>query len=215
MLKLYYSPGACAMASHISLEEAGAEYELVKIDLRKGEQKTPEYLAINPAGVTPALVTSEGVLTENAAIMAWVARTYPEANLADLDSLFAFAKMMAFNGFIASTLHPAISKVVFAHPPLEGTEREKARTFALAKYDLVEHHYLKGPWAMGEQYTISDGYLSVFTRWARLNDLLDRERFPKLNAHLNLIQSRPAVQRVLHMEGLQPAIATHEPLYAH
>ena len=64
MLKLYYSPGACAMASHIALEEAGADYELVKIDLRQGQQKTPEYLAVNPAGVTPAFVKDEGVLTE-------------------------------------------------------------------------------------------------------------------------------------------------------
>ncbi|GAA0655150.1 glutathione S-transferase family protein [Brevundimonas lenta] len=215
MLKLYYSPGACAMASHIALEEAHAEYELVKIDLRKGEQKTPDYLAINPAGVTPALVTELGVLTENAAIMAWLARTHPEANLADLDSPFQFARMQAFNGFLAASLHPAIGKAIFSHPALEGAAKVQAETAALAKYDLVEHHLLKGPWAMGEQYTVADGYLSVFTRWARLNDLLDRERFPKLNAHLNLVQSRPAVIKVLHLEGLQPALASHEPLVAH
>ena len=73
MLKLYYSPGACALASHIAFEEAGPDYEGVKIDLKKGEQKTPDYLAINPAGVTPALATDQGVLTENAVIMPWIA----------------------------------------------------------------------------------------------------------------------------------------------
>jgi glutathione S-transferase len=215
MLKLYYSPGACAMASHIALEEAHAEYELVRIDLKKGEQKTPEYLAINPAGVTPALVTDEGVLTENLVIMGYVAQTHPEANLADLDSSFAFGKMQSFNGFLASSLHPAIGKVIFAHPPMEEEARAQALSTALAKYDLVERRLLKGPWAMGEQFTVADGYLSVFTRWLRLNDLLERERFPKLNAHLNLVQSRPAVLKVLHMEGLQPAPAPHEPSFAH
>jgi glutathione S-transferase len=205
MLKLYYSPGACAMASHIALEEAGAAYELVKIDLRKGEQKTPEYLAVNPAGVTPALVTDEGVLTENLAIMGYVARTHPEAKLADDDSPFALGRLQAFNGFLGSSLHPAIGPVLFAHPPLEGEVKAAALEKALARYDLVEHHLLTGPWAMGEAYTVADGYLSVFTRWLRLNALLDKERFPKLNAHLNLVQARPAVARVLHLEGLHPA----------
>ena len=69
MLKLYYSPGACALASHIALEEAGAEFELEKIDLKQGQQKTPEYLAVNPAGVTPALRTDQGVLTQNLSLI--------------------------------------------------------------------------------------------------------------------------------------------------
>lgn len=204
MLTLYYSPGACAMASHIALEEAEADYVTVKIDLRKGEQKTPEYLAINPAGVTPALVTDKGVITENVAIMAYVAQLYPPANLADVDDPFAFAQTQRVNGYLGSSLHPAIGKVIFARPPLEGDAREAATTLALTKYDLVEQHLLKGPWVAGETYTISDGYLSVFSRWARQNDLLDKHRFPKLNAHLDLVQSRDAVRRVLHQEGLEP-----------
>lgn len=204
MLKLYYSPGACAMASHIALEEAGADYEVVAIDLKTGQQKTPEYLAINPAGVTPALVTDQGVLTENLVIMGYVAQTHPEANLARTDSSFEFGKMQAFNGFLGSSLHPAIGRVLFARPPLEGEARDKALEMALAKYDLVEQHLLKGPWAMGDQYTVADGYLSVFTRWLRQANLLDAARFPKLNAHLDRVQDRPAVQRVLSMEGLAP-----------
>jgi glutathione S-transferase len=204
MLKLYYSPGACAMASHIALEEAGAAYEAVPIDLKTGQQKTPEYLAINPAGVTPALVTDEGVLTENLVIMGYVAQTHPEAKLADTDSRFRFGKMQAFNGYLASSLHPAIGRVLFAHPPLAGEARDKALDAGLTRYDLVEHHLLQGPWVMGERYTVADGYLSVFTRWLRERHLLDPERFPKLNAHLTLVQSRPAVLKVLHMEGLHP-----------
>ena len=204
MLTLYYSPGACAMASHIALEEAGAEYDLVRIDLKAGEQKTPEYLAVNPAGVTPALVTDEGVLTENLVIMGYVAQTHPDARLADNDSPFAFGKMQSFNGFLAASLHPAIGKVLFGKPPLEGDALRSATEAALAKYDLVEHHLLQGPFAMGQDYAVADGYLSVFTRWARQAGLLDKQRLPKLNAHLDVVQARPAVQRVLHAEGLHP-----------
>lgn len=204
MLKLYYSPGACAMASHFALEEAGADYELVKIDLKKGEQKTPQYLAINPAGVTPALVTDRGVLTENVVIVGYVAQTHPQANLADVDDSFAFGQMQSINAWLGSSLHPAIGKVLFSRPPLEGEAKAAALKPALEKYDLAEQHLLKGPWVMGEAYTVADGYLSVFSRWARQADLLDKARYPKLNAHLDLVQTRPAVIRALHMEGLQP-----------
>jgi glutathione S-transferase len=206
MLKLYYSPGACALASHITLEEAGAAYELVKIDLTKGEQKTPQYLGINPAGATPALETEEGVLTENLAIMWYVAALHPEAELLPPpDETFQLARLHAVNGFLGSSLHPAIGKTLFSRPALEGDARRQALDLALAKYDIVESHVLKGPWVLGEQYTIADPYLSVFTRWLRLNDILDKERFPKLNAHLTLVQSRPCVQKALLIEGLQPA----------
>lgn len=204
MLKLYYSPGACAMASHFALEEAGADYELVKIDLKKGEQKTPEYLAINPAGVTPALVTDRGVLTENVVIVGYVAQTHPDAKLAPNDDSFAFGKMQSVNAWLGSSLHPAIGKVLFGRPPLEGEAREAAVKLALEKYDLAEQHLLTGPWVFGEAYTVADGYLSVFTRWARQADLLDKGRYPRLNAHLDAVQGRPAVIRALEMEGLQP-----------
>lgn len=205
MLTLYYSPGACAMASHIALEEAGADYELVKIDIRKGEQRTPEYLAINPAGATPALVTDEGVLTENLVILGYVAQTHPEAKLADNESSFNFGRMQAFNGYLAASVHPAVKQALFAKPPLEGQAKAAALQAALARYRLIEETLLKDPWAMGDAYTVADGYLSVFTRWGRQAGFLDRERFPRLNDHLDRVQARPAVQRMLEQEGLQPA----------
>ncbi len=203
MLKLYYSPGACALASHIALEEAGAAYDSQAIDLRKGEQKTPEYLAINPAGVTPALQTDRGVVTQNAAILAYVAELYPQANLAPTDP-FERARFNAFNGFLASSLHPAIGRLLFSRPPLEGQARDDARDLVLSKLQLVEDTMLQGPFVFGEGFTGADGYLSVFSRWSRQAQLLDPERFPKLNAHLDVIQSRDAVRRVLQAEGISP-----------
>lgn len=203
MLKLYYSPGACAMASHIALEEAGANYETVRIDLKTGQQRTPEYLAINPAGVTPALVTDQGVLTDNLVIMGYVAQTHPEARLADNESSFNFGRMQAFNAFLGSSLHPAIGRALFSRPGLEGSVRDQAMEIALSKYRLVEDKLFQGPWAMGEAYTVADGYLSVFSRWGRQAGFLTREAFPRLNDHLDRVQGRPAVQRVLEAEGIE------------
>lgn len=203
MLKLYYSSGACALASHIAMEEAEADYEGVSIDLKTGQQKTPEYLAINPAGVTPALETDRGVITQNSAILTYVAQTHTDKDLAPLDDAFEAARFHAANGFFASSLHPSIGKVLFSRPPLTGDAKAEAAELALAKYRLVEGHLLEGPWVLGARWSLSDGYLSVFTRWARQAGMLDPAAFPKLNDHLDRVQARPAVQRALKAQGIE------------
>jgi glutathione S-transferase len=87
MLKLFYATGTCALASHIALQEAGADYETVRLDFRSNDQRKPEYLAINPKGRVPALVTDRGILTETPAILVFVAQTFPQARLAPLGKL--------------------------------------------------------------------------------------------------------------------------------
>jgi glutathione S-transferase len=110
--------------------------------------------------------------------------------------------MQSFNGFLGASLHPAIGRVLFAKPPLEGEARATALDVAMGKYGLVEDALFKGPWVMGESYTVADGYLYVFCRWVKAAGLLDAERFPKLNAHIGRMQERPAVQRALAVEGI-------------
>jgi glutathione S-transferase len=129
---------------------------------------------------------------------------HPQPGLTDRDAPYDYHRMLAFNAFLGSSLHPAIGKVLFSRPPLEGEAKTAAVELALSKYDLVEQHLFTGPWVLGEIYSAADGYLSVFTRWARAAQLLDPARYPKLNAHLDAVQARPAVQRVLMQEGLQP-----------
>src|SRR5947209_2730325 len=97
MYKLYYAPGTCALASHIALEEAGADYSAVRLDFKANQQQSPEYLKVNPKGRVPALVTDKGVLTETPAILAYIAQTFPNAKLAPTDDAFAFAQAQAFN----------------------------------------------------------------------------------------------------------------------
>ncbi|MDB5526208.1 MAG: glutathione S-transferase [Rhizobium sp.] len=105
MLKLFYSPGSCALASRIALEDAGADYEVVRVDFAKGEQRSPEYLKINPKGRVPALVTGKGILTETPAILTYIAQSFPDAGLAPLDDAYALAEMQAFNSYLSSTVH--------------------------------------------------------------------------------------------------------------
>src|SRR6185437_8440173 len=107
MIKLFYAPHACSLASHITLEEAGVPYTAVRVDFVKSEQRQPEYLAINPKGRVPALVTDRGILTETPAILAFIAQSYPQAALAPLDDPFALAQVQAFNSYLCSTVHVA------------------------------------------------------------------------------------------------------------
>lgn len=200
-LTLYYSPGACSLASHIALEEAELEYDLHKVDLRAREQKSPEYLALNPKGSTPALKTDEGVLSENSAILAYVASQSQGAKLAPLDDPFAFAQWQSFNMYLASSVHPTIGRALFAG--LEGEVKADAQEAALIRLRLVEEKLFRGPWAAGERYTLSDGYLYVFERWATNAGWLTRDAFPRLSEHMQRVQQRPAVLRALEQEGQQ------------
>ena len=105
MLKLFYAVGTCALASHIALEEAGAEYTTTRLDFSAGDQRKPEYLKVNPKGRVPALITDKGILTETPAILAYIAQLFPKAGLAPLNDPFACARVQAFNNYLCSTAH--------------------------------------------------------------------------------------------------------------
>jgi glutathione S-transferase len=107
MFKLYYAPGTCALATHIALEEAGADYEAERVDFESQAQRSPEYLAINPKGRVPALVTDQGALTETPGLLLFVAQRFPAAQLAPLADPFALAQAQEFNSYLCSTVHVA------------------------------------------------------------------------------------------------------------
>ncbi|MGD9743032.1 MAG: glutathione S-transferase family protein [Dongiaceae bacterium] len=207
MLKLFYAPGSCALASHIALEESGAPYEAERVDLGGGQQRSPAYLKLNPKGRVPALATDRGVISENPAILAYVAQSFPQAKLAPLDDPFAFARIQAFNGYLSATLH-----VAHAHGR-RGTrwvdETETGAIEAMKRkvpqsvgdcFDLVEREMFAGPWAMGADYTIADPYLFTVAGWIE-GDGLDPKRFPKILDHRNRMAERPAVRKVMEREG--------------
>jgi glutathione S-transferase len=201
MLKLFYARGSCSLAPHIALEEAGADYELAAISTREGDQRTPDYLAINPKGRVPALVTNRGVLTETPAILAYVAQTYPAARLAPLDDPFAFAQAQAFNSYLCSTVHVAHAhrhrgyRWADAPEALAELTRKAPETVA-ACFQLIEDELLAGPYVLGDAYSVCDAYLFTLADWLE-GDGVDPRRFAKVHEHRERIRARPAVRKVL------------------
>jgi glutathione S-transferase len=200
MLKLYFAPGTCAMAVHIALEEAGADYQAVRLEFASNDQKQPDFLAINPKARVPALVTPQGVLTETPAILGFVAQRFPAAALAPTEP-YAFARAQAFNSYLCSTVH-----VAHAHKGRGSRWTDDAAAVAALMlkvpqnmadcFALIERDMLAGPWVLGAAYSVCDAYLFTITRWLA-GDGVDVARFPGVQAHAQRMAARPAVQRVL------------------
>jgi glutathione S-transferase len=204
MLKLYYSVGSCALASHIALAEAGASYDLVRINFGAYEQRKPEYLAINPKGRVPALVTDAGILTETPAILAFIAQSYPKARLAPLENPYEFARMQSFNSYLCATLHVAHAHRMrgyrWADDPAAIKEMQRKVPTSVGEcWDLVEREMLKGPWVMGEAYSICDPYVFTLAEWMEA-DGVDVARFPKVRDHRSRMAERPAVKKAMAEE---------------
>ena len=201
MLKLYYSPGSCALASHIALQETGAAYTTERIDFKSNRQNSPEYLAVNPKGRVPAMVTDRGILTETPAMLAFIAQSFPQANLAPLDDPYTFAQVQAFNSYLCSTVHVAHAhkgrgyRWASEESSFADMKRKVPETVG-ASFALIEHGMLKGPWVMGEAYTICDPYLFTLATWLE-GDNVDLATLPKVMDHRKRMSDRPAVQKVL------------------
>jgi glutathione S-transferase len=204
MLKFYYAPHSCALASHIALEEAGADYEAVRLDFSANEQRQPAYIAINPKARVPALETGRGVLTETPAILTFVAQTHPAARLAPFDDPFAFAEIQAFNAYICATLHVAHAHKFrgyrWADDEASFADMRRAAPRAVgACFELIESTMFKGPWVMGETYTICDPYLFTVAQWLEA-DGVDPKLVPRVIDHRRRMSERPAVRRALAAE---------------
>jgi glutathione S-transferase len=204
MLTLYFTPNTCALASHIALETAGANYRLQRIDFAKQEQRSADYLRINPKARVPALATERGILTETPAILAYVAQTYPQARLAPLDDAFEFAQVQAFNSYLCSTVHVAHAHRMRGYRWVDDEAsmeamRKKVPQSVLACFELIEEDMLRGPWVMGERYTICDMYLFTLAQWLEV-DGVDVSRLPRVIDHRRRMSADPAVIKALAAE---------------
>ena len=204
MLKLYFAPHTCALATHIALIDAGADYQLSRIDFATAQQRSPDYLAINPKGRVPALVTGRGVLTETPAMLAFVAQSFAGKRLAPLDDPFAFAEVQAFNSYLCSSLHVAHAHRMrgYRWASEESSFADMQRMVPKSVGDgfaLVEEHMLRGPWVMGEAYTIADAYLFTLAQWLEA-DGVDTARIPRVMAHRARMADLPNVRRAISEE---------------
>ena len=204
MFTLYYAEHTCALASHIVLLDAGADFALKRVDFASVEQQSPAYLQVNPKGRVPALITPRGTLTETPAMLAFIAQSYPAAMLAPLDDPYAFAQVQSFNSYLCSTLH-----VAHAHrmrgfrwtddPAAVIAMQKKVPQSVGASFDLIERDYQAGPWVMGETYTIADPYLFTLAQWLEA-DGVDPARIPRVMAHRARMTARPNVRAAITVE---------------
>ena len=173
------------MAPHIALHEIGAPFESRPISLAKKENREPAFLAINPEGKVPTLLVDGRAMTEVAAILFYLARRFPEANLLPHGDIEAEAHVISWMSFIASTIHPARRQGI-----------EHARTV----WELAEARLGNREWAVG-RYSIAD--IHLFRLFWRFRDSLKPgpREFPNLNAHYDRMMARAAVQRTIAIES--------------
>jgi len=206
VLTLYYAPHTISLATHILLEEVGADYATVRIDFGKTEQRSPKYLEINPKGRMPALVADRGILTETPAMLVYVAQSFPKANLALIDDPFAFAQVQAFNAYLCSHLHVAHAHRMRGYRWVDADDahsiaamQRKVPESVGESFALIEREMLKGPWVMGERYTICDPYLFTLAQWLEL-DGVDPARIPKVVDHRRRMSERATVKKAIAEE---------------
>lgn len=203
MLTLYYSPGACSMASHIALEETGEPYNAKETSLATNEHKTPEYLAINPRGKVPALDVGGEVITENTAILSYIGKRFPETKMFPEDPMEQ-ARCISQMAWFSNTPHISQREIMrpYRFSSIEANYHDVKETMRKNFWsDLQEIEQFIGDndWILGEQYTMADPYSLVFYRWGvraglPMNDL---RSFTKIKDRL---LARPAVQTVLKRE---------------
>lgn len=204
MFTLYYAAHTCSLASHIALLDAGAPYRLQRIEFARSEQASADYVAINPKARVPAMVTPRGVLTETPAMLAFIAQSFPQARLAPLDDPFAFAELQSFNSYLCSTLH-----VAHAHRMRGHRWASEAASFADmqrkvpesvgAGFALIEQTMLRGPWVMGDSYSVADPYLFTLAQWLEA-DGVDPARIPRVIDHRSRMAALPNVRHAIAEE---------------
>ena len=210
MLTLYFAPHTISLATHIVLEEVGADYSTVRIDFATNQQRSPDYLKVNPKGRMPALVTDRGILTETPAMLVYVAQSFPHphlgADLAPIDDPFFFAQIQSFNSWLCSHLHVAHAHRMRGHRWVDADDRHaiaamqrKVPQSVGESFAMIERGMLKGPWVMGERYTICDPYLFTVAQWLEA-DGVDPATIPRVIDHRQRMSARATVKKAIAQE---------------
>ena len=205
MLKLFQSPGACSLVPHIALEETGADYEPVQVMLAQGEHLKPEYLAINSHARVPTLVTEQGTITENVAILNYIADRFGTSGSVPRGDPFVAGKCNELLAWFSSTVHITFALIWRAgrfsddesiHPLIQ----EHGRRILVEQFDEIEAMVGNG-WLVGEAFTAADSYALIFFRWGRRIGM-DMLGYPKWAALNERLLAEPSVQRAIDAEAL-------------
>ena len=200
-MKLYYTPGACSLAPHIALREAGLPHQLEKVDLAaKKTEGGADYAEINPKGYVPALALDDGrVLTEVSAVVQYVADQAPGSGLAPPPGAPERYKLLEWLGFVATELHKGFGPLWKPDTPdaYKPVVRDGlAKRFGYLDGQLVDRDHLMGP-----GFTVADAYCFTVLNWTNLHGI-DLTSFPNLGAYVGRVAARPKVQQAMREEGL-------------
>ena len=203
MLTLYFSPGACSLASHIGLEETGAPYEAKPILLAKGQQRTEEYQKINPRGKVPALSVDGKILVENTAILTYLARRFPEKKLMQADPSEE-ARGIGTMCWFSSIVHPSYQRVNRPERFAEGEAahagvKENGRKSFWANCQEIDSMFRGNEWIMGNDYTLVDPYALVFYDWGVRGGFPMKE-LSAYTAWQERMMKRPTVKKTVDAE---------------
>ena len=199
MLKLFYAPNSCALAPHIALNEARADFDLVKVDTMNGEQRSAEYLAVNPKAKVPSLATDRGILTEVAVILQYLSDQKPAAHLAPAAGTPERYRVLEWLNFITTELHKTLGPMFRPTTPEEF--KTLSRDLAFRRFEWVDKQLAGKQYLMGNTFTLPDAYLYVMTRWAK-GLKIDLSKLTNLQAFAERVAARPQVQQALKEEGL-------------
>jgi glutathione S-transferase len=201
-MKLYFSPGACSLSPHIVLRELGFEPEIERVDLKTKKTKSgADYLAVNPKGQVPTLVTDDGqTLTEGPAIVQYLADKKPDAKLAPACGTFERYRLQEWLNFITSELHKGFSPLF--NPQVPDEYKKMAKENLANRFTHLDEHLANGgPFLTGSQFTVADAYCFVVVGWSKYQQI-DVAKWPNLSAYVGRIAERPAVQAAMKAEGL-------------
>jgi len=202
-MKLFYKPGACSMASHIILNELGTSFDLDKTDTEAGKTDSGEdFRKISPNGYVPALITDDGdVITENPAVLQYLADQVPDAGLAPPSGTLERTRLQEALNFVSSELHNAFGPF-FSGTDLDLDAKKKAEAGVSRRVDHIERSLADGrAYLLGDSFTVADAYAFVVLNWTNFVGI-SLDAWPKTQAYVARVAARPAVVKAMVTEGL-------------
>jgi glutathione S-transferase len=200
-MKLYYAPGACSLASHITLRETGLPFEIDKLNVpTKTTASGEDFMQINPKGYVPAIKLDDGsILTEGAVILQYIADQNPGSGLAPKAGTMERYRLQEWLNFIATEIHKSFSPLF--NKAASDEVKKSARDLLTKRLAYAEVWLANKPYLMGDSFTVADAYMFVVLSWSS-HAGFDLGQFPRINEYMGRIAARPAVQSAMKAEGL-------------
>ncbi|HEY1557999.1 MAG TPA: glutathione transferase GstA [Kofleriaceae bacterium] len=199
-MKLYYSPGACSLASHIALREVGQDFELHRVDLKTHRTaEGADYFAINPKGYVPAVEIDGELFTESPVVLQRIADLAPQRELAPAIGSAARYRLQEWLCFFTTELHKTFGPLFVADTPPATMVRSRAKL--AVRFEYLEGVMIDRGYVMGDTYSVADCYLYTMLRWCERVSI-DRQVWPNLDAYYLKVNDRPATQAALGAEGM-------------